>query len=366
MSDADERTAFGYGLYAETFGNQVNITLKGKEKESGGIISRSQQYFEYRSRPGIVMNDHDSDPRGPAVTPAQMQSIIADIFPPFVDAAAWLRGSLSSGVHRPSEQPQPGKGFHLYTPVLDASDIPRFGAVLFKRLWLAGYGYIAISAAGTFLVRSILDPTVYSPERLDFVGKPIVGEGLCWTPPEPFYRDGGYLDTRLLPDLSADEERRFNELVAAAKAEAEPERAAMRAAWLEKQVKRMVARGVPEDRARESLEHLAKEGARFDLYQDFVLDIANPGTVSVGEVLKNAKQFDGKPLPILLRAKDTERLRPSSTPTQTPGSHASTAMHTAERFITCMIRLSLIKAATDPLSPLSLSRSRNSPSRIFQ
>jgi hypothetical protein len=292
LTDADAKTAFGYGLYADAFGDQVKITVKGKESDHA--ISRSKQYFEYRDSPGIIMNDHDPHPRGPSVTPDELQSIITQIFPPFNNAAAWIRGSLSAGVHRQGEQPQPGTGFHLYTPVLDASDIPRFGAVLFKRLWLDGYGYIPISAAGTFLTRSILDAAVYSPERLDFVGRPIVRDGLCWTQPKPVYRDGGHLDTRLLPDLSADEEKKFTELVAEAKRQAEPERAATREAWLEKQVKRMMDRGVPEGRAREALERLAKDGAKFDLYSDFVLDFVNHGAVTVGELMRNPKQFDGK------------------------------------------------------------------------
>ena len=294
LSDADEKTAFGYGLYDVQFGEQVNITLKGRESEQA--ISRTQRYFEYRRAPGIAMHDHDPNSRGPKVTPDELPRILAGILPAFADAAHFVRGSLSSGIHRPSEQPQPGKGFHHYTPVLDTSDIPRFGAILFKQVWLEGYGYIAISAAGTFLTRSILDATVYSPERLDFVGRPVVGDGLIWTPPEPVYKDGGYLNTRLLPDLSSDEDWKFNQLVAAAKRQAEPERAATRAVWTEKQVTRMVKRGVPEDRAREMLNRIATDGAQFDLYQDFVLDFANHGAVTVGDVLKSPKQYNGKAL----------------------------------------------------------------------
>jgi hypothetical protein len=294
LADADERTAFGYGLHDEAFGEKVKITVKGKENESKGILSRSQKYLQYRPRPGILMNDHDPHPRGPAVTPDELQEILAGILPGFADAASWVRASLSADVHRPGEQPQSGKGFHIYNAVTDASDIPRFGEVLSKRMWLAGYGYIAISAAGTFLVRSILDAAVCGSERLDFTGRPVVGEGLAWTPPEATYKPGGYLDTRLLPDLSADEEWKFNELVAEAKRQAEPERAAIRAVWMEKQVKRMVERGIPEERARQTIRYIGKDGARFDLYQDFVLDFANEGAISVGEVLKNPGKYNGK------------------------------------------------------------------------
>lgn len=297
LSDADDKTAFGYGLHdSEAFGEHVKITVSGRKNESKRVLSRTQKYFEYRAQPGILMNDHDPNPCGPSVTAGELQAILENIFPPFTGAACCVRGSLSSGVHRPGEQPQPGKGFHIYSPVQDASDIPRFGTVLFKRLWLAGHGYIAISAAGTFLIRSILDASVYSPERLDFVGRPVVGEGLKWTPTEPVYKLGGYLDTRLLPDLATDEEQAFNELVAGAKTKAEPERARIRAAWVETQVKRQSGRGIPEDRARRALYQIGKDGARFELYADFILDFANGNSATVGEVLKSLRQYDGKAL----------------------------------------------------------------------
>ncbi len=296
LSDADEKMAFGYGLYADAFGDRVMITTKGKEHSPKGVISRSQQYFTYPHAPGILMNDHDPNPCGRIVTPNELQAILSNIVPGFKDTASWIRGSLSAGVHRLGERPHLEKGFHLYNPVLDTSDIPRFGGMLFKLMWLNGYGYIAISGAGTFLVHSILDCAVYWPERLDFVGKPVVGEGLVWTPPEAIYKDGSYLDTRRLPDLTPDEERRFTEMVNAAKAEAEPERAKVRAAWLEKQVKRMVERGVLEARARESLSHIARDGACFHLSEDFILDFSTEGAASVGDASKSPERYSSKAL----------------------------------------------------------------------
>jgi hypothetical protein len=47
--------------------------------------------------------------------------------------------------------------------------LPELADVLFKRMWLGGHGYIVISRAGSMLVRSIFDASVFSPERLDFV-----------------------------------------------------------------------------------------------------------------------------------------------------------------------------------------------------
>jgi hypothetical protein len=76
-------------------------------------------------------------------------------------------------------------------PVLNVADIPRYGELLFKRLWLAGHGYIALSGNGSVLIRTAIDSAVFSPERLDFVAPPVIqGTGLKWTPPTILYHDG--------------------------------------------------------------------------------------------------------------------------------------------------------------------------------
>jgi len=86
---------------------------------------------------------------------------------------------------------------------MNASDIPRYGKLLFDRLWLAGYGFIALSSNGAMLDRTIIDAAVFSPERLDFVGKPVISSaGLEYTPIEPKFISGDMLDTSLLADLS--------------------------------------------------------------------------------------------------------------------------------------------------------------------
>jgi len=220
--------------------------------------------------------------------------ILAGVFPGLADAAVWVRGSLSAGVHREGETPKPGRGFHLYFAVDDASDIPRFGKVLFYQLWLAGYGFVAISAAGTFLIRAVIDGAVFDGERLDFVGKPVIGTGLAYTPPKAVYSDGGYLDTRALPDLSDEENKQVAALIGKAKKTREPDRLAQRAQWVERQTKTMVERDVPAERTREQLRRIAPDGCRFDLYRDFSLEFSKLGIVTVGDVLINPSRYDGE------------------------------------------------------------------------
>ena len=75
------------------------------------------------------------------------------------DTRKWLPGS---------------KGEHIYLAIADGADIERALKCLQQRLWLAGYGFHVVGAGGQLLDRSIIDATVYGPERLVFEGAPVL------------------------------------------------------------------------------------------------------------------------------------------------------------------------------------------------
>jgi len=296
LAQATERVAFGYGLHDPTHGEAVKLAIAAKADPAKGILARTREYFDYRPGPGVLMVDHDPHPDGPAVTAEELRDILAAVCPAFADAAAWVRGSLSAGVHPEGEVPKPGRGFHVYLPVADAADIPRFGKTLVKCLWLAGHGFIAVSSAGSFLVRALIDGAVFDGERLDFVGKPMVGPGLAYTPPEATYHAGGYLDTHALPDLTEEEERQLAALIAQAKQAREADRRARRAKWEESHVRAMVGRGVPEPEARAQTRQIPADGKPGDLYRDWPLEFDKLGFATVADVLADPGRYDGAAL----------------------------------------------------------------------
>lgn len=292
LLSADQSTAFGYGLppYDEARVVMVDDPRAGK----GGTIARARQYLAFPKGPGVLMLDHDPHPDGAEVeSPAALLGILENITPAIAGSAAVWRGSVSARVVRAGADPEPSKGFRVYLPVLDASDIPRAGGVLFKRLWLADYGHIAVSASGALLVRTVIDGVVFQPERLDFVGQPvIVGDGLEYSPEAPGHRRGGYLDTgAALPDLTADQEREYARLVDEAKTKAKPIAKAKAKAWAGRQVERMVDRGVPKRAAEVAVKRIVDGRAR-DLFGAFPLDFDRLGTVSVADVLAEPAKYD--------------------------------------------------------------------------
>ena len=109
------------------------------------------------------------------------------------------------------------KGLHIYLVVKNGKDIPRYLKVLSKRLWLAGHGHIMVDKAGRKHVRSLVDTSVGSPERMIFEASPTLTDGLIQNKPAPELIDGHLLDTEELLDLSDEEEQRYQKMVSEAK-----------------------------------------------------------------------------------------------------------------------------------------------------
>jgi len=186
--------ALGYGTHdAERYGDCVAIKTKLQAQSDQSNLARTKEYFKYANAPGMMMLDSDPS-REHSIDPVRLMSYLMTIWPQLKKVGYVTRGSVSAGVHKTGQKPSGSKGFHLYIGVERADDIPRIGAVLFNRLWLEGLGYIIISSAGTMLLRAPIDAVVFSPERLDFAGKPVLkSDGLEYTPPEVVHHPGQFL-----------------------------------------------------------------------------------------------------------------------------------------------------------------------------
>ena len=295
MDNLTGNEALGYGVHSLQYPDAVKITVKGKESPDKNILSRSLEHYAYKGA-AILMLDHDPNDYGKNYTREELLSILKAIHPELSDCAMFIRASVSAGVHLAGELPTEGKGFHIYIPVADASLIPAYGLLLHKYLWLNDHGFIALSKVGSKLERSCLDSAVYSPERLDFVGKPIIrGDGLDYTPISTQYYDGDLLDLSTLPELDEAEDYLYQSMVADAKDAISADAKAKGAIWAEAKVASMVAGGVEWSKA-SKIVHSMLLGDFQDLYDCYPLEFANGERVTVAEVLKQPKLYDGKAL----------------------------------------------------------------------
>lgn len=266
------------------------------------VIARTREYFAWPTGTGILMLDHDAPADAPPFDRTALVESLAAACPALAAAPAIWRPSASSCIFdaKTSAELRGIAGQRFYLPVLEAADIPRAGQVLFDRLWLAGFGRYEISKSGALLARTMMDATVFQPERLD--GGAAVGKGLVQRLPEPvlFNGDAPFLDTRAaLPDLSAEEQE---QLVAIRARRAEPlaeERARIREAWITARVEaRLIA--IPEEARVEVRPHLEKvyrqaaEGGRLE--PDFELIVCAKGgktrkPITVRELLKDRARY---------------------------------------------------------------------------
>jgi hypothetical protein len=104
----------------------------------------------------------------------------------------------------------------------------------------------------------VIDGSVFSPERLDFVSLPIIqGEGLEWTPPAMKYVSGGSLDTKSLADLSSEELVAVKRLQDEARTAIKPSSEAKCKEWVKINVDKIIKeQGVTVDLARKTIRRM--------------------------------------------------------------------------------------------------------------
>ena len=207
-----------HGTSKEGDNGPVKVVVDAARRDGDDTISRTKDFFEYPAGPCLSMLDYDPNPEnGHDFDPEELIEAIDELFPGFAGVATVAALSTSSEVYLGEElKSSPGKpGFHLYFVAKDGRDLPRFGKVLFKRLWLAGHGYSKLSRGDIpkILRRAPIDTAVFGPERCDFSAGAVREDGLTQQRPLPVFRPGGYLDTSLLPDLTPEEDRLISKLL---------------------------------------------------------------------------------------------------------------------------------------------------------
>jgi hypothetical protein len=187
INDASSSMALALGtIKGVEIGQRVPIVAKARQN-GPGLYTRSLDCMAFREgcEAWALL---DFDRKGMPSTVAERllaiggyEAAIASVLPLIKKTARVRRASTSSGLSNTvtGERYAGSGGLHLYPLLEDGTDIPRFLTSLFERLWLAGFGWVTVSACGALLVRSIIDVTVASPERLIFEGAPTLGADLA-------------------------------------------------------------------------------------------------------------------------------------------------------------------------------------------
>ena len=280
---------------------QIKIVSEKKYSGQADTIPRTKKHFSFVNGEGSAFFDHDPKPGHKAYSRKAFLEILSEVFPAIADMGSVWTPSTSSCIFKGGQQlvGQDG-GMHIYFAVKNATDLPRFSEVLFKRLWIAGHGYIFITKDGKQLERTIFDQAVFSPERLDFVAGAVCRDGLEQRLPDPVYTPGNVLDTSLLPDLTEEEETQYQRLIEQAKEKARPAQETIRQEYVEQEAGKLVEASdgkLDIDKARA----IIKARQNHVLEDDDILYFAQlkGHGVSVSEVLNARDQYHCNHWPIL-------------------------------------------------------------------
>lgn len=254
------------------------------EPGAPAAISRTRQHFAYPRGPGVMMLDHDGCPNG-ELSADELRQRLIDACPALATAPMLWRPSCSAGVQAPDGRVLSGLNRHrLYIPVRDASRIPDAGKTLFALLWAAGQGWHEVGRAGQALERSLVDATVWQPERLDFCAPPVLLDGLSRPTAAPqIHGDGNALFDLALIETDSETLKRVQALKKAKREAIASQCAAQRERWASAKAPALAQRrGIPLEKARDVLIRASEKRV---LMGHFMLTAADGQSVSVGEIL---------------------------------------------------------------------------------
>ena len=90
----------------------------------------------------------------------------------------WAREQLTGNIEQKTGEPYAATGgIHVYIAA-NTSDLDALKRDLEVALWRAGLGYVEFARNGRRLLRTIIDLSVLSPERLIFEAAPTLGPGV--------------------------------------------------------------------------------------------------------------------------------------------------------------------------------------------
>jgi hypothetical protein len=265
------------------------------------FIARTGANIVFNQGPAFALLDFDTKGM-PAAVAAQLEPhgfwlALLSVLPALADVARVTRRSTSSGLYRTDTGERlPGSdGVHVYPTVRDATDIKRFLKTLHDRCWLAGLGWMMVSKSGSLLERSIVDRTVYGPERLVFEGGPVLKPPLKQDRDSrrPVAIEGGVLDTlAVCPPLSNVKQARLDELKARERHRLAPEAAKVRSEFIAQQAERLVERtGMSMQAAKQTITRQCDGVLLPDIELPF--DDEELQGCTVADVLADPDKFDG-------------------------------------------------------------------------
>jgi hypothetical protein len=219
---------------------------------------------------------------------AEARRILVEVAPQIADAPMLAFPSAGANLFETAtgREMRGLTGIRLYVLVAHAATIPALGKRLHERLVLRGAGFAFISKAGTITVRSALDSSVWSPERLDFISGADCGAGVEQRRGTPvlWNSDAPAFCAESVPALQDGERKELARLASAIVARAQPLAQRRRAEHLQAR----------QATGREFNATWREDGTVESLNGDHELMLTDGSWVSVSAILDNPDRYHGQ------------------------------------------------------------------------
>ena len=287
---------------------QASIVTEKKMKELGFTIensktvSRTKEYFSWHNTNSVMMLDYDPRKGELPLLPNELLDILYKVWPELSKAPHIVRPSASSYIYQNGTQYIGQRGLRILISVKDGTDIERAGNILFKKLWLKEYGYIVLSGIGAKLIRTIIDNTVWQPNRLDFCGGAECDGTITQKMPPTIFKNinADCIDTKnTLKDFTLGEDKDYIAKIKNAKDLLEVQANKIKDAWVEKKVaKKMSLPKISKLTQANQKEYKTKIWKEYSsmikdgiLLGDFVLTTRDGDDVKVEEILNDPERY---------------------------------------------------------------------------
>ncbi|WP_207209984.1 hypothetical protein [Tropicimonas sp. IMCC6043] len=183
-------------------------------------------------------------------------------------------------------------GLHGFFLVNDVSRSREILETLQARAWTEGLAWIALSKSGAQLVRSVVDISVGSPERLIFEAPPILETPVRRQARKPVMREGYALTA---PQLTPVQTVQAQEAERAARHEISPQAAEAETAYIEGRAQDDAKRtGRPLEEARQHVRRMLQGTVLAD---DHLLQLKDGSYLTVAEILDSPDLWDRQSIP---------------------------------------------------------------------
>lgn len=190
--NARQALTFGIPKGNANVGQPLRVLTQDGIKNNLDAICRSRAFFEYPEARGVLLLDYDP-PKNfvQPPHPTDLRDMLIGVVPAIAECEMLVSASASSFIYKNDGTRISGlRGMHIFVSVANAADIPEIGQAIDARCWVHGLGRVEASKSGAKLLRSLVDTSVWQPERLSFDSGAYCGTGLYQRRPEPLHFPG--------------------------------------------------------------------------------------------------------------------------------------------------------------------------------